>query len=115
VGGENVAPMEVEAVLAAHPGVMTVAVVGVPERLPRDHGHLAMLDASMAYLRQFVPDVLAAVRFAGGPGAGELLEAVAVLAGLTRPGRARSRRTPRPGSCRPGGLATWTPRRTQAT
>ena len=30
------------------------------ERLPRDHGHLAMLDASMAYLRQFVPDVLAA-------------------------------------------------------
>jgi len=52
------------------------------ERLPRDHGHLAMLDASMAYLRQFVPDVLAAVRFAGGPGASELLEAVAVLAEL---------------------------------
>ena len=26
-------------------------------RLPRDHGHLAMMDASMAYLRQFVPDV----------------------------------------------------------
>ena len=39
------------------------------ERLPRDHGHLAMLDASMTYLRQFAPDVLAAVRFAGGPGA----------------------------------------------
>ena len=52
------------------------------ERLPRDHGHLAMLDASMAYLREFVPDVLAAVRFAGGPGADEPLEAVAVLAGL---------------------------------
>ncbi len=31
--------------------------------LPRDHGHLAMMDASMSYLRQFVPDVLAAVRF----------------------------------------------------
>ena len=52
------------------------------ERLLRDHGHLAMLDASTAYLRQFVPDVLAAVRFADGPGAGELLEAVAVLAKL---------------------------------
>jgi len=36
------------------------------ERLPRDHGHLAMMDASMTYLRQFAPAVLAAVRFAGG-------------------------------------------------
>ena len=52
------------------------------ERLPRDHGHLAMMDASMAYLRQFVPDVLAAVRFAGGPGMDDLLQAVAILAGL---------------------------------
>jgi hypothetical protein len=52
------------------------------ERLPRDHGHLAMLDASMAYLRQFAPDVLAAVRFAGGPGTEELLAATAVLAEL---------------------------------
>ena len=52
------------------------------ERLPRDHGHLAMMDASMAYLRQFVPEVLAAVRFAGGPGADDLLQAVAILADL---------------------------------
>ena len=52
------------------------------ERLPRDHGHLAMMDASMAYLRQFVPDVLAAVQFAGGPGMDDLLQAVAILAGL---------------------------------
>ena len=52
------------------------------ERLPRDHGHLAMMDASMAYLRQFVPDVLAAVRFDGGPGMDELLQAVTILAGL---------------------------------
>jgi hypothetical protein len=52
------------------------------ERLPRYHGHLAMMDASMAYLRQFVPDVLAAVRFAGGPGTDELLQAVTILAGL---------------------------------
>ena len=26
------------------------------ERLPRDHGHLAMLNASMSYLRQFAPE-----------------------------------------------------------
>ena len=51
-------------------------------RLPRDHGHLAMMDASMAYLRQFVPDVLAAMKFAGGPGTDGLLEAAAILAGL---------------------------------
>jgi hypothetical protein len=52
------------------------------ERLPRDHGHLAMLDASMSYLRQFAPDVLKAVRFAGGPGTGALLAAVSILTGL---------------------------------
>ena len=52
------------------------------QRLPRDNGHLAMLDASMSYLRQFAPQVLAAVRFAGGPGTGDLLEAITILAGL---------------------------------
>ena len=52
------------------------------DRLPRDHGHLAMMDASMAYLRQFVPDVLAAVRFAAGPGMDDLQQAVTVLARL---------------------------------
>ncbi|WP_349877130.1 Tn3 family transposase [Micromonospora sp. HUAS YX12] len=52
------------------------------ERLPRDHGHLAMMHASMTYLRQFAPAVLAAVRFAGGPGTEQLLQAVAVLAEL---------------------------------
>jgi 2-furoate---CoA ligase len=29
-GGENVHPLEVEDVLAAHPGVIEVAVIGVP-------------------------------------------------------------------------------------
>ncbi|GAA4967290.1 Tn3-like element TnAs3 family transposase [Actinoplanes utahensis] len=52
------------------------------QRLPRDHGHLSMLDASMPYLRQFAPDVLAAVRFAGGVGTDELLRAVSILAEL---------------------------------
>jgi hypothetical protein len=52
------------------------------QRLPRDHGHLAMLDASMGYVRQFAPDVLRAIRFAGGTGTDELLQAVQVLAEL---------------------------------
>ena len=61
---------------------MRVAWEARRERLPRDHGHLALMDASMAYLRQFVPDVLAAVRFAGGPSMDDLLQAVGILAGL---------------------------------
>jgi hypothetical protein len=53
-----------------------------PQRLPRDHGHLAMLDASIGYVRQFAPEVLRAVRFAGGTGTEELLRAVQLLAEL---------------------------------
>ncbi len=60
------------------------------ERLPRDHGHLALMDASMSYLRQFVPDVLAA-GFAGGPGMDDLLQAVGILARLHA---ARARKVP---------------------
>lgn len=76
------------------------------ERLPRDHGHLAMMDASMAYLRQFVPDVLAAIRFAGGPGTDELLQAVTILAGLYA---ARARKVPdgAPGGFVPAGWAGY--------
>lgn len=48
-------------------------------RLPRDHGHLAMLAESYAHLRRFTPEVLAAVDFRGGTAAGPLLEAVAIL------------------------------------
>jgi hypothetical protein len=48
-------------------------------RLPRDHGHLAALDGSYGYLRQFTPQVLDAVRFDGGTAAAELLEAVEIL------------------------------------
>src|SRR6266571_820051 len=61
------------------------------ERLPRDHGHLALMDASMSYLRQFVPDVLAAVGFAGGPGMDDLLQAIVILARLHA---ARARKVP---------------------
>jgi hypothetical protein len=51
-------------------------------RLPRDHGHLAMLHESMSYVRQFAPPVLDAVRFAGGPGTEALMGAIGVLCEL---------------------------------
>ena len=51
-------------------------------RLPRDHGHLAMLHGSMSYVRQFAPPVLDAVRFAGGPGTEALMGAIGVLCEL---------------------------------
>lgn len=55
------------------------AVAQAVPRLPRDHGHLASLDGSYGYLRQFTPQVLTAVRFAGGTAATGLLEAVEML------------------------------------
>jgi len=55
-------------------------------RLPRDHGHLTALDASYSYLRQFTPQVLAAVRFDGGIAATELLSAVEILRELNAAG-----------------------------
>ena len=52
VGDEQVRPrlqaeIGMDRMRAAHPARM--------ERLPRGHGHLAMLDAPMSYLRQFSP------------------------------------------------------------
>jgi hypothetical protein len=58
-------------------------------RLPRDHGHLAALDGSYGYLRQFTPQVLEAVQFAGGTAAAELLGALDVLRELNRTGARR--------------------------
>lgn len=58
-------------------------------RLPRDHGHLAALDGSYGYLRQFTPQVLDAVRFAGGTAATGLLEAVEILRELNTTGARR--------------------------
>jgi TnpA family transposase len=61
---------------------MRAAWVAREQPLPRDHGHLAVLDASMSYLRQFAPTVLGAVRFAGGPGTEDLVYGVSVLSEL---------------------------------
>jgi len=55
-------------------------------RLPRDHGHLEIVEASYAHLREFAPAVLAAVRFEGATAARPLIEAVRVLAELNATG-----------------------------
>jgi TnpA family transposase len=55
-------------------------------RLPRDHGHLGMLAASYSYLREFTPEVLRAIDFAGGVAARPLLEAVTILRTLNATG-----------------------------
>lgn len=65
------------------------AVAQAAPRLPRDHGHLAALDGSYGYLRQFTPQVLAAVTLAGGTAATGLLEAVEILRGLNATGARR--------------------------
>ena len=54
--------------------------------LPKDHGRLSVLDASYSYLRQFTPNVLAAIDFKGGPGTTDLMAAVAILKRLNETG-----------------------------
>ena len=58
-------------------------------RPPRDHGHLALLDARYNHLRAFTPAVLATLPLAGGPDAATLLTAVDVLRELNATGRRR--------------------------
>lgn len=48
-------------------------------RLPRDYGHLELIESSFAYVREFAPLVLSAVGFAGGTDADELVAASGVL------------------------------------
>jgi TnpA family transposase len=57
-----------------------------PRRLPRDHGHLEMIEASYSHLREFAPAVLAAIGFDGATAARPLLQAVTVLVDLNATG-----------------------------
>ncbi|WSD74131.1 hypothetical protein OG978_44190 (plasmid) [Streptomyces sp. NBC_01591] len=57
---------------------LRAALAPATGRLPRDNGHLAMLDNSYSYLRQFTRDVPQAISFAGGTGTEGLMEAVAI-------------------------------------
>ncbi len=54
--------------------------------LSRDHGRLSALNASYSYLRQFTPNVLAAIDFKGGPGTAALMTAVEMLKELNTHG-----------------------------
>ena len=49
------------------------------DRLPRDHGHLAQVDASFTYLRAFAPHVISALHFDASVEAQPLVKAVEVL------------------------------------
>jgi hypothetical protein len=62
------------------------ALAGVTVRLPRDHGHLRLLDGSYTYIRQFAPKVLEAVRFSGGTDAKPLIESLEILRELNATG-----------------------------
>ncbi|WSG61217.1 Tn3 family transposase [Nocardia sp. NBC_01730] len=66
---------------------LRAAIAQAKPRLPRDHGHLAALNTSYSYLRQFTPHVLSSVGFAGGTAATELLIAVNMLRELNATGR----------------------------
>jgi TnpA family transposase len=75
--------------------------------LPRDYGRLSALEASYSFLRQFTPNVLAAIDFQGGSGTAELMDAVAMLKELNARVLARSPTGRPPGSCRCGCVITW--------
>lgn len=46
---------------------LRAAYAGAMVRLPKDHGHLALLEGSYTYIRQFAPKVLQAVRSPAAP------------------------------------------------
>jgi len=58
------------------PDRLAAAVRAEDERLPRDGGHLALLEARFAHVRSFAPQVLAALSFRASV-ASETLDAVA--------------------------------------
>ena len=68
---------------------LTAARRSPAERLPADRGHLGVLEERYAYLRAFVPAVIAALPLAGGPAAQSLLDAVEMLRDLNATGRRR--------------------------
>ncbi len=65
---------------------LEAALATAAPRLPRDHGHLAMLEGAYLYLRQFTPDVLQALDFTGGKNAQPLIAALGMLRQLNATG-----------------------------
>ncbi|MFD7893674.1 hypothetical protein [Streptomyces sp. NPDC059743] len=65
---------------------LIAANAGATVRLPKDHGHLRLLEGSYTYIRQFAPKVLKAVRFKGGTEAQPLIAALEILRELNASG-----------------------------
>jgi len=72
---------EVGAILRSRIGIdrLRAAKEASVRRLPRDHGHLEMIEASYNHVREFAPAVLNAIRFDGGTQARPLLRALELL------------------------------------
>lgn len=68
------------------PDRLAAAVRGEDERLPRDGGHLALLEARFAHVRSFAPQVLAALSYRASV-ASETLDAVELLKTMNAQGR----------------------------
>ncbi len=58
---------------------LSAAVRSDDERLPRDGGHLAVIEASYSHIRSFAPQVLAALTFQASVSPSEVLDAVVLL------------------------------------
>jgi len=65
------------------------AVRGEDEILPRDGGHLELIEARFSYMRQFTPKILAALEFSASVRPSETLEAVEILQQVNAAGRIR--------------------------
>jgi hypothetical protein len=63
------------------------AVRGEDERLPRDGGHLALVEASYSHVRAFAPQVLAALSFAASVTPSDVLDGVQLLQAMNADGR----------------------------
>jgi len=60
---------------------------GDDERLPRDSGHLQVMEASFSHVRSFAPQVLAALTFSASVAPSEVLDAVRLLQAMNVEGR----------------------------
>ncbi len=69
------------------PERLAEAVRGEDERLPRDGGHLALVEASYSHVRAFAPQVLAALSFAASVTPSDVLDGVQLLQAMNAEGR----------------------------
>jgi TnpA family transposase len=63
------------------------AARGEDERLPRDSGHLELMEASFSHVRSFAPQVFAALAFAASVSPSEVFDATRLLQAMNAEGR----------------------------